>query len=192
MQPHGRNQACYVYINHSGRCSHSRKYILHNWHGLLNQHLSWIKNHQEIKLRTRWCVHLHCTIIKSFFHLSFLFNLFLAQEDIEHLVLTERIETLVPMSYIAIMVMAYFGPNATILGSVKLAIWHHQSTIQDINAFVSNVGLLFGVDLMSFIINGIILWTFCKVNVLKVLQKLQKQYWFIYTFAEAFLVTEVN
>ena len=96
------------------------------------------------------------------------------------------------MSYIAIMVMAYYGPNASILGSVKLAIWHHQSTIQDINQFITNVGLLFGVDLMSFIINGIILWMFCKVNVMKVLQKLQKQYWFIYTFAEAYLLTEVN
>ena len=120
------------------------------------------------------------------------FHLFTAQEDIEQLVLTERIETLVPLSYIAIMVMAYYGPNANILGSVKLAIWHHQSTIQDINQFISNVGLLFGVDLMSFIINGIILWVFCKVNVMKVLQKLQKQYWFIYTFAEAYLLTEVN
>ena len=120
------------------------------------------------------------------------FHAFLAHEDIERLVLTERIETLVPMSYIAIMVMAYYGPNATILGSVKLAIWHHQSTIQDINQFISNVGLLFGVDLMSFIVNGIILWMFCKVNVMKVLQKLQKQYWFIYTFAEAYLLTEVN
>ena len=40
------------------------------------------------------------------------FHRLLAQEDIERLVLTERIETLVPMSYIAIMVMAYYGPNA--------------------------------------------------------------------------------
>ena len=113
---------------------------------------------------------------------NFFFYLFISvQEDIERLVLTERIETLVPMSYIAIMVMAYYGPNANILGSVKLAIWHHQSTIQDINQFIFNVGLLFGVvDFMSFIINGIILWMFCKVNVMKVLQKLQKQYWFIY------------
>ena len=118
--------------------------------------------------------------------------MFLAHEDVERLVLTERIETLVPLSYIAIMVLAYYGPNADILGSVKLAIWHHQSTIQDINDFIFNVGLLVGVDFMSFIVNGIILGMFCKVNVFKVLQKLQKQYWFIYTFVEAYLLTEVN
>ena len=62
------------------------------------------------------------------------------------------------MTYIAVMAMAYYGPNAEIMGSVNLKIWHHQNVIDDIEAFAINVGLLAGVDFISFIINGFIVW----------------------------------
>ena len=39
--------------------------------------------------------------------------------------------------------MAYYGPNAEIMGSVKLKIWHHQNVIDDIEAFAINVDCWF-------------------------------------------------
>ena len=110
---------------------------------------------------------------------------FLATEDIESLVLTERIEVIVPPSYIAVMAMAYFGPNAEILATVKLRIWHHQIIIDDFGEFAMNIGLLFIVDLMSFVINAILLWKYCKVDLMEVLKSIQKWYWFVMVGVEA-------
>ena len=117
---------------------------------------------------------------------------FLVREDIEYLILTERNETLVPLTYLAIMAMAYYGPNAEIMGSVKLQIWHHQNVIEDFGAFAKNILILFAVDFLSFIINGLLIWKFCNINLLKVLLNIQKRYWTFMVFIEASLLNEVS
>ena len=96
------------------------------------------------------------------------------------------------MTYIAIMALAYFGPNAEIMGSVKLKIWHHQNTIDDFEAYATNIAILFAVDFLSFIINGLMIWKFCHINILKVLSNVQKHYWFVMIFSEAYLLVEVR
>ena len=74
------------------------------------------------------------------------FVLLLVLDDVELLVLTERIETLVPLTYIAVMSLAYYGPNAEIVGSVKLQIWHHRNVIEDFEVFAMNIAILFAMD----------------------------------------------
>ena len=117
---------------------------------------------------------------------------FLVREDIEYLILTERNETLVPLTYLAIMAMAYYGPNAEIMGSVKLQIWHHDNIIQDFGAFATNILILFAMDFMSFIVNGFLVWKFCNINPLRVLLDIQKRYWSFMIFVEASLLSEVS
>ena len=90
------------------------------------------------------------------------------------------------------MAMAYYGPNADIMGSVKLRIWHHKNIIDNFEAFVINVGLLFGADFISFFVNGLLIWKFCNVNPLKVLHKIQKRYWFAMIFVEAYMLVAVS
>ena len=113
------------------------------------------------------------------------------KEEIDWLILTERIETIIPMAYLALMLMAYYGPNAEILGSVKLTIWHYRSSITDISEFVKNLGLLLVIDGSSLVINGILLWKFCNTNVLKVMQNQQKLFGYYMLVVEGFLLTEV-
>ena len=117
---------------------------------------------------------------------------FLVREDIEYLILTERNETLVPLTYLAIMAMAYYGPNAEIMGSVKLQIWHHDNIIQDFGAFATNILILFAMDFMSFMVNGFLVWKFCNINPLRVLLDIQKRYWSFMIFVEASLLSEVS
>ena len=90
------------------------------------------------------------------------------------------------------MAMAFFGPNAEILAGVRLKIWHIQTSVNDFNAFATNVGMLIGVDFISFVINGLVLWELCKIDIFKGLQKIQKQYWFVMIFTEATLVCKVR
>ena len=117
---------------------------------------------------------------------------FLVREDIAYLILTERNETLVPLTYLAIMAMAYYGPNAEIMGSVKLQIWHHDNIIQDFGAFATNILILFAMDFMSFMVNGFLVWKFCNINPLRVLLDIQKRYWSFMIFVEASLLSEVS
>ena len=106
--------------------------------------------------------------------------------------MTERIETIIPLTYILLTLMAFYGPNAEILGNIKLTVWHYQTPIEDIEIFISNVGLLLLIDLLSFIINGTLLWKFCKINVLKILQQLQNDFWLYMAIIEAVIFCEVS
>ena len=105
--------------------------------------------------------------------------------------MTERIESVMTMTYLILMLMAYYGPNAETLLGIKLTLWHHNA-ISDIGRFITTLAMMEFIDLLSFIINGIILKIFCKVNVLIVLQKIQKDFWFYMAFTEAALFIEVN
>ena len=115
----------------------------------------------------------------------------LAQENLEELIMTERIESVIPFTYLLTFLMANYGPNAEILGNIKLTIWQYQS-VADIEDYVKNLLKLLVIDFSSFATNGILLWITCKINVFKVLKKVQAQFWLIMTIQEAFLFFEVK
>ena len=115
----------------------------------------------------------------------------LARENLEELIMTERIESVIPFTYLLTFLMAYYGPNAEILGNIKLTIWQYQS-VADIEDYIKNLLKLLVIDFSSFATNGILLWITCKINVFKVLQKVQAQFWLIMTIQEAFLFFEVK
>ena len=115
----------------------------------------------------------------------------IVQELTELLTLTERVETLVPFTYILCFAIAYYGPNAEILGNVKLTLWHYKPVL-DIGNFMTNLFMLFGFDFMSLVINGTILWTKCNINIFKVFQKLQNEFWLIMAVQQAYSLIEVR
>ena len=88
--------------------------------------------------------------------------------------------------------MMYYGPNADILGSIKLKIWHYQSVISDIEAYVWNVSYLFFVDIFSLIINSGIIWYFCRINLLKLMKRLQQEFWHVFMITEGYILMEVR
>ena len=96
-----------------------------------------------------------------------------------------------PLTYIFCFLSAYYGPNAETLGNVKAEVWHYLA-VQDVGAYLKNVLIFFVVDFMSFVINGILLWTTCKINVLEVLKNIQKTFWLIWATQEAALYIEVK
>ena len=104
---------------------------------------------------------------------------------------TERIETIIPITYIVLMAMAYYGPNAKNLLGVQLTLWHHNA-ISDIFELMQTLGTLLVLDFASFIINGILLKIYCNVNVIKVLKRVQRDFWFWFCIAEATIFMEVR
>ena len=114
----------------------------------------------------------------------------IVQEMIAELTLTERIETLVPLTYMICYAIAYYGPNAEILGSVKLDLWQFKP-ILDFDKYMTSLFMLFSVDFFSLIMNGIILWTTCNINMFKVFQKIQSDFWLIMAVQQSYSLLEV-
>ena len=87
--------------------------------------------------------------------------------------------------------MAYYGPNGELVGNVKLTIWHYQA-VRDINKFLEKVFFLFAIDFIGAVVNGLLLWTTCQINCLKILKNMQKEFWKIMGFQEALLFYSVK
>ena len=109
---------------------------------------------------------------------------------IDELVLTERIETLVPLTYMICFAMTYYGPNAEILGNFKLDLWQFKPVL-DIGNYLKNIFILFVFDFMSLVINGIILRTTCNINIFKIFQNIQSEFWLIMAVQQACLLAQV-
>lgn len=114
----------------------------------------------------------------------------IVQERLNGLVISERIETVIPLTYILCFLMAWYGPNAEFLGSIKLTIWHHHAVINLVD-FLQNLCLCLFVDLMSLVCNAIILWTTVRINIIKILKKIQDEFWLVFAVQEAKLIVEV-
>ena len=114
----------------------------------------------------------------------------IVQEYLNGLVISERIETVIPLTYIICFLMGWFGPNAEFFGSINLTIWHHLA-VTDLEGFLQNLCLCLFVDFMSFVCNSVILWTTARINTVKILKKIQDEFWLIFAIQEAALIVEV-
>ena len=112
------------------------------------------------------------------------------KDDVKGLILGER-KSINTLTFILIITMAYFGPNAENMGNIKLSIWQFQRPIPDINAYILKVSLLMAIDLLSLVINGMLLWKICHVNSFKIFRNLQRSYWIVFAIAEAYIMMEV-
>ena len=109
---------------------------------------------------------------------------------IDELVLTERIETLVPLTYMICFTITYYGPNAEIIGNFKLDLWQFRPVL-DIENYLKSVFILFIFDFMSLVINGIILGTTCNINIFKFCRNIQSEFWLIMAVQQAYASFEV-
>ena len=113
------------------------------------------------------------------------------QDDLDHLVLTERVESVVPLLFLSTFLMAFYGPNAELIGNVKLTIWQFEA-VTDINNLLKNIYIFLIIDFSSAIVNGFLLWKTCRINSFKILKQMQKNYWLIMGLQEAMLFLGVK
>ena len=91
------------------------------------------------------------------------------QKMIRQLVLAELTEGLTPLVYATVVSMAYYGPNRTILGNVKC--------VEDVANLFQTMLLLFGIDIVSMIVNSQILLKLTDVNLYEKACDTLKSYW---------------
>ena len=87
--------------------------------------------------------------------------------------------------------IAYYGPNANILGNVGCAIWQYKK-IEDFRAFIMPVAEMALIDTGSVIFAGITFWWFCRINLWTEYRKTIKKYWVNLAFRGATYISLVN
>lgn len=98
------------------------------------------------------------------------------QKAILNLVLVETIEDIVPLSYAFGFIMAFYGPNAMLIGNVRSGIWAYEA-VDDIGRYLRVVISLFGVDLASVFMNTYCLYKFANINLIQGFLRLLRKYW---------------
>ena len=108
-------------------------------------------------------------------------------ELVQVLVLTEYLEMVIPVGYLACLVAAYYGPNAHMLGNIKNSYWQYQE-VGDMWHSFCNLAILICIDSLSFVMSFIMLYFVSDINLLKVLLHLQTEYGLVFTIHQAFLL----
>ena len=98
------------------------------------------------------------------------------REEITMLILTELVEILVPISYSVTFLMAFYGPNAEILGNVGNCYWYFKK-VENVNQVLIGVYQMFFLDTLSAVIGGVFLWRFSSINILHEYCHVVKNFW---------------
>ena len=85
------------------------------------------------------------------------------EELLMKLIINEITELLVPIIFIISFMVAYYGPNATIIGNVQNDYWQYHK-IDDPFSYVSGILLMTVIDFSGATISLILVWGLCKIN----------------------------
>ena len=99
---------------------------------------------------------------------------------VTELTIAELTEGITPIVYATVISTAYFGINGTILGDIKGGFWGYKP-VDDIGYLFQMMGLLFGIDVFSTLINCLMLSSLIKVNLFREISRIMKKYWHFFT-----------
>ena len=112
--------------------------------------------------------------------------------ELQVLALKEKIvPCVVPLSYCICLMVAYFGPNAGIIGNVGNTSWHF-GKVENLGQPLHIMGILFLVHLISIVLWSVLLKKFCKITYLDGYMYIQKKFWLIMAIHEAYALNEVR
>ena len=105
------------------------------------------------------------------------------------LVVNETVEFIAPISYGLCLLMAYFGPNANLLGNVKNDLWQYVA-IDDIYLTFFWIAVMFFVDLLSTVITILALYIWGNINVVKSYIQMQTVIGYLLVIQQAYMMNE--
>ena len=98
---------------------------------------------------------------------------------LQELIINEIVEFMVAPAYLATFLVAFYGPNAELIGNIKNGFWQFEET-SDISHTVIFVVNFFLIDLCSLFISAILLWKFCLINLYKAFVEIQREFGFAF------------
>ena len=98
---------------------------------------------------------------------------------LKYLALKEFLEILVPMVYCLSFTAAYLGPNAEILGNVKLQLWGFKK-VPDLYEKLENVVFFTIIESLRGVSFSVVLWCFFKLDMFSAYGYVMRNYgWYI-------------
>ena len=105
-----------------------------------------------------------------------------SSEDVEEqirllqdLVISEMIEFVVPLAYLASFIAAYYGPNSALIGNIGCGYWQY-SSVEDVEHVIKYVVAFFFADLISLVLSAVLLWSFCGINFYRAYVGIQREF----------------
>ena len=111
--------------------------------------------------------------------------------DLQELALNEKVVYVVPLAYCVCATVAYWGPNAWIIGNIYNQSWHFER-VEDFSQPVKIMAILFAIDIISIVLWYILLRVFCRISFYNAFMYIQQQFWLFMAIHEAFSLNEVS
>ena len=99
---------------------------------------------------------------------------------LQELVISEMVEVVIPLTYLLTFIVAYYGPNAELIGNVRNGYWQYTKT-EDVGHTIEYVFMFFLVDVCSLIISATLLWYFCRINFYRAYSEILKEFGIAFT-----------
>ena len=112
------------------------------------------------------------------------------EQQLQDLTLDEFVEIIMPITYVAMVLVAFYGPNQAILGNVGCNKWKWKA-IPDLTKFLIALFRMFIIDLLALPVTCFILWKTVSVNFIKQLCRDVTIYWPYITVVAGGAVTKV-
>ena len=110
---------------------------------------------------------------------------------IRELIVSEHVETVMPITYFVCFLSDFYGPNAEVLGGVKFDGWHFKA-VNNIDKFCTNLLFFFFIDMCSLVFSTIALWTCCKINLVRAYYQILRELWIIMAVQTSFSMLMVS
>ena len=107
------------------------------------------------------------------------------------LISNEAIEFILPLAYVSVLLLSYYGPNAEIMGNVKNGSWQY-AEIENINDTLFWLMVMFMVDSLSTVVSTLLLQTFCNINIVKMYFQILKHMGFLFALQVGYYISEVK
>jgi hypothetical protein len=108
-------------------------------------------------------------------------------EAIQGLVINMALELILPLSYLACFLLAYFGPNAMVLGNIGNSYWHYGAVDNVVDA-IFNLFLFLSLDALTILFTMIFFKCVADFNFIKMYGYLQKEYGMMMSISQAYLM----
>ena len=80
-----------------------------------------------------------------------------------------------PISFLVSLFLTFWGPNGRLFGNIGNSYWGY-TPIKNINQAIKNMMILGLVDFSSTLVSAFILWYFCRINLWKAFNELQREF----------------
>ena len=110
---------------------------------------------------------------------------------LQNLASTEMIEVLASLTFMLSLIVAYFGPNASLIGNVGSSLFHYRKIV-DIGHTVANMFSLFLTEFSSIILTGAILKIFSNINLISVFIVVESEFGMVFCILLSFMGAGVS